>query len=155
MNGNPHWGLGFSYIHWDIMNRFSPSHAQQTESPRQTLCLHAALKYIRFNTHDTSCSAPMLQDQPHAQGCCMYSAYVVSLMCPSIKEDSCARLEKNAYLILPESEIGDQHFQSHEQCTDTISQNTLRQNRQAQNLLIYSDSNATNDKDVFLHINDS
>lgn len=90
----------------------------------------------------------MLQDQPHAQGCFMYSAYVVSLMCPCIKEDSCARLEKNAYLILPESEIGDQHFQSHEQCTDTISQNTLRQNRQAQNLLIYSDSNATNDKDV-------
>lgn len=89
MNGNPHWGLGFSYIHWDIMNRFSPSHAQQTESPRQTLCLHAALKYIRFNTHDTSCSAPMLQDQPHAQGCCMYSAYVVSLMCPSIKGFLC------------------------------------------------------------------
>lgn len=64
-------------------------------------------------------------------------------------------LEKNAYLILPESEIVDQHFQSHEQCTDNISQNTLRQNRQAQNLLIYSDSNTTNDKDLFHSIGNS
>lgn len=96
----------------------------------------------------------MLQDQPHAQGCRMYSAHVASLMCPVLKRILLCQLRKNAYLILPKSEIGDQHFQSHEQYTDTISQNTLRQNRQPQNLT-YSDSNATNDKDIFHSINDS
>lgn len=100
----------------------------------------------------------MLQDQPHAQGCCTYSAHVVSSMCPELKRILLCQVrkkKKKAYLILPESEIGDQHFQSHEQCTDTISQNTLRQNRQVQNLLTYLGSDATNDKDILHSINDS